>query len=247
MSRTYHAHDFARLAGITVRTLHHYDRLGLLKPAARSAAGYRLYSDRDLARLEQVVALKFIGFPLNQIRDLLSRKEIDLASALSLQRRILTEKREHLDRAIRAIGKAEQTVRSAAAHHDWDAFRSIIEVIQMQNRKEWMKKYFTPEQLANLSSRWSPEVQEQANRDWAELIKDAESAIAQGEDPQGEVGRKIGARRNKLIAQFTGGDAGIAKSLCNLYADESNWPSTFKRPYSDEVAAFFNAAGKKGD
>ena len=54
----------SELAGVTVRTLHHYDRLGLLRPAGRTAAGHRLYADRDLARLQQIVTLKFIGLPL---------------------------------------------------------------------------------------------------------------------------------------------------------------------------------------
>jgi len=60
--RTYQPHEFAKRAGVTIRALHHYDRLGLLKPSGRTAAGYRRYTDRDLVRLEQVVALKFIGF-----------------------------------------------------------------------------------------------------------------------------------------------------------------------------------------
>jgi DNA-binding transcriptional MerR regulator len=70
MSRTYKPHEYAKRAGVTVRRLHHYDRLALLKPSGRTAAGYRLYADRDFVRLEQIVALKFIGFPLSQIRDL---------------------------------------------------------------------------------------------------------------------------------------------------------------------------------
>ena len=78
MNRTYLAHEFARRAGVTVRALHHYDRLGLLNPSGRTRAGYRVYSDRDFARLEQIVALKFIGFPLFQIRELLRRKDTDL-------------------------------------------------------------------------------------------------------------------------------------------------------------------------
>jgi DNA-binding transcriptional MerR regulator len=73
VSRTYQPHEFARRAGVTVRALHHYDRLGLLEPSGRTSAGYRLYSDRDLVRLEQIVSLKFIGFPLNQISSELSR------------------------------------------------------------------------------------------------------------------------------------------------------------------------------
>ena len=66
-NRTYRAREFARLAGVTVRALHHYDRLGLLKPQ-RTQAGYRVYSEEDLKALEQIVALKFIGLPLKKIK-----------------------------------------------------------------------------------------------------------------------------------------------------------------------------------
>ena len=87
----------------------HHSGSAPLRPArvvetdGRMSAGYRLYSDRDLVRLEQIVALKFIGFPLSQIRDLQNRKNLDVAAALRQQRQIIAEKREHLDRAIRAI------------------------------------------------------------------------------------------------------------------------------------------------
>ena len=65
--KLFQAREFAALTGVTVRTLHHYDRLGLLKPSRYTRAGYRLYSERDLSRLEQIVALKFIGFSLKEI------------------------------------------------------------------------------------------------------------------------------------------------------------------------------------
>src|SRR5207248_10439792 len=74
----YHVQEFARRAGVTVRALHHYDQLGLLKPSGRSAAGYRLYRDADLVRLQQIVTLKFIGLSLQQIREALKRRDIGL-------------------------------------------------------------------------------------------------------------------------------------------------------------------------
>jgi len=82
MGRTYKPNEFAKRAGVTVRALH-YDRLGSLKPSGRTDAGYRVYSDHDFVRLEQIVALKFIGFPLSQIRDLLHRKDLDLAGRVA--------------------------------------------------------------------------------------------------------------------------------------------------------------------
>src|SRR5216683_6354922 len=109
-NKSYQPHQFAERAGVTVRALHYYDRIGLLSPSARTEAGYRLYTDRDLIRLEQIVALKFIGFPLSQIRDLLNRKDLDLSEMLRQQRQIIAEKRDHLDRAVGAIERAEQVV-----------------------------------------------------------------------------------------------------------------------------------------
>jgi len=85
VAESYHVHEFASLAGVTVRALHHYDRLGLLRPK-RTYAGYRLYHAGDLERLEQIVALKFLGIPLKQIRGVLERDGRELPSALRQQR-----------------------------------------------------------------------------------------------------------------------------------------------------------------
>ena len=64
--------EFASEAGVTVRTLHLYDRLGLLKPAALSDSGYRMYGEAELERLEHILALRFVGFNLDQIKELLA-------------------------------------------------------------------------------------------------------------------------------------------------------------------------------
>jgi len=114
----------------------------------------------------------------------------------------------------------------------------------MQTSKDWMKKYYTDEQLANLGQRWSPEVQADAERGWADLARDTEAAIARGVDPQSETGLKLAARRQALLSAFTGGDPGIEKSLKSLYADKANWPTTFKKPYSDAVDAFLCKAAE---
>lgn len=244
VNRTYQPHEFAKRAGVTIRALHHYDRLGLLKPSGRTAAGYRLYTDRDLVRLEQIVALKFIGFPLSQIRELLNRKDLDVVAALRQQRQIIAEKRDHLDRAIRAIERAEKLV-SSGENNDWEPFRKIIEVIQMQTKKDWMKKYYTEEQLSDLRKRWTPEVQAESERGWAELVRDVEAAIARGVRPESEAGLRLAERKQMLIDLFTGGDPGIAANLQKLSEDKANWPANFKKPLSDEVDNFLCEAAKR--
>jgi len=64
--------DLSKLTGVSVQTLHHYDRIGLLKPSMRLANGYRVYSEADLLQLQQIVALKFFGFSLAEIKSLLA-------------------------------------------------------------------------------------------------------------------------------------------------------------------------------
>ncbi len=98
----YRINEFATLTGVTVKALHHYDRLGLLKPK-RTRAGYRLYASGDRDRLEQITALKFIGLPLKQIKALLDSRSPRAAAALVAQRQILEEQRVRLGRAIQAI------------------------------------------------------------------------------------------------------------------------------------------------
>ncbi len=245
-ARMYKAKEFAERAGVTVRALHHYDRLGLLTPGGRTDAGYRLYSDRDLVRLEQILALKFIGFPLKEIRRLLKREAKDLPAVLRRQRKMILEKRRLLDLAAEAIRRAETAVASGKLE-DWEAIQKIIEVIHMQNDMDWTKKYYSEQALDALAKRQVPvEVMEQGQREWAELIKEVEAAV--GSDPAGAKAEALARRWRKLIEAFTGGDPEVQKGLNKFYADQGNWPQKFPKPYSDEAGAFICAAlaaGKK--
>ena len=238
-AQSYQAQEFAKRAGVTVRALHHYDRLGLLSPNGRTAAGYRLYGDRDLVRLEQILALKFIGFSLKEIQQLLKRDSKDLPAVLRRQRGMMEEKRRRLDLAIEAIRKAE----AAAVHDptDWEAFRKIIEVIHMQDNMDWTKKYYSEDARAAMATRnVSKEFIEQGQRDWAVLIQEVEASL--GEDPAGAKAQSLADRWCKLIEGFTGGNREVQQGLNKLYADQANWPSTFKKPFSDEAAAFIGKA-----
>jgi DNA-binding transcriptional MerR regulator len=241
----YLAREFAQRAGVTVRTLHHYDRLGLLRPRARTAAGYRLYGLGELTRLEQIVALKFLGFPLRQIRELLKADRRDLVVSLRQQRQIMEERRQRLDCAVRAIAAAEA---SAAAGHapDWDAFRNIIEVIHMQQDNTWTEKYFTPEQLALVRSGepWTPERQEQISRQWKELGQELNQAAEADLDSASPEAGALIDRHAALVAQFTKGDPSVVESLRKMWADRANWPQNhnMQLPYSEQAIAWISRA-----
>lgn len=226
--------EFGKLAGVTVRALHHYDRLGLLRPR-RTEAGYRVYCARDLERLEQIVALKFLGIPLKQIKAM-ERAELELPDALRMQRTVLEEKRKLLDRAILAIKAAERSI-APGRPADSALLTKIIEVIEMQNDNSWTEKYYSPEARAKIDERkkeWTPELQAQVSKQWTELFADVEAAL--DEDPASEKAQALAARWKALVAGFTGGDPEIGKGLNKLYADRPNWPAAAK----EQMAPFGN-------
>lgn len=234
----YRIQEFAERAGVTVRALHHYDRLDLLKPSERSASGHRRYAERDLQRLQQIVTLKFVGFSLRQIGEMLGRP-FDLRSALRLQLGLIREKRRYMDAAILAIEEAERAA-AAGVDPDPELLKNIVEAIEMQNNVEWMKSYYTPEQLEDLAKRGDPETLRRGERDWKALIQDVESSL--DADPASEKAQALLHRWTELIQAFTGGDPGIEANLRRLYSDQANWPSTFKKPYSDDVGEFIARA-----
>lgn len=100
--------EAARLTGVTVRTLHYYDKIGLLKPSAVTDAGYRVYSADDLARLQQILFFRELDFPLEDIRAILQDPAYDRQSALRRQRELLLQKRRRLDGLISLVEKTLQ-------------------------------------------------------------------------------------------------------------------------------------------
>jgi DNA-binding transcriptional MerR regulator len=96
----------ARLAGVTVRTLHHYDRIGLVVPGERTDGGYRLYGRRQVERLQEVLFFRELGFGLEEIRRIVDEPSYDRAAALARQRTLLVERAGHLQDLIEAVDGA---------------------------------------------------------------------------------------------------------------------------------------------
>src|SRR5258708_25433892 len=155
----YTTSQFAQKAAVTARTLRFYDKVGLLSPSQHTEAGHRLYSDEDLWSLQQILALKFLGLSLEEIKVCLQTDPERLQETLTTQKAMMREKRNQLDAVIQAIEKAETLLRSKQG--DWDSIINVIQVMQMEQNKEWVNNYLTPEQqqkMAELSKKaYSPE------------------------------------------------------------------------------------------
>ncbi|MFN2527719.1 MAG: MerR family transcriptional regulator [Candidatus Baltobacteraceae bacterium] len=233
------AGEFAEMAGVTVRTLHHYDELGLLRPAAKTEAGYRLYTLDDLARLTQINVLRFIGMPLKNIQEVLEGDVLELASALRMQRTIMMRKRGQIDAALAAIERAQATV-SRDVSAKWVALREVIETMKEQQDWQWVKQHYTPEQLERLGKRYDPAMQETYSNQWAEII--AQAQRLKNEDPASPQAQALAKRWSEMIHAFTKGEPDIEASLKEVYGDKESQPKGFANPIADEAGAFINKA-----
>ncbi len=227
---TFRIKEFAKLAGVTVRALHHYDRLGLLRAAHRSEGGYRLYCYDDLGRLERILVLRYLGLRLREIGDLLrapcgSGKD-SLAATLTRQQSVLRDRRNGLDRVIHAIQHAQASVVSAA-EPEWHLYQTILKEIHMQEAQNWTEKYYSAEGVEALRARrlsWTPELWTELRSKWQGLYSDIQSALDRGTPPDSAEGRALVARWMRLSDEFTLGNPELSAGFQRLYQDESNWP-----------------------
>jgi DNA-binding transcriptional MerR regulator len=114
--------EVAGLAGVSVRTLHHYDAIGLLSPSTHSEAGYRLYRTEDLERLQQILFFRELGFSLEEIRDVLDDPGFDPVEALVVQRELLAEKAARVEAMIGAVDRALEAAQKGIAMDEKDMF-----------------------------------------------------------------------------------------------------------------------------
>src|SRR3954452_6685183 len=198
--------ELAAASGLTVRTLHHWDEIGLLRPAERSGAGHRRYSSADVQRLYQIVALRGLGLSLEAISTAL---EDDLRAAVTSH---LARVDEQLAQ-VRDLRRRLRGILDAFDQLGEPSTDQIIETIEVMTMSE---RYYTPEQLEQLEARRNTLGEEgmaKAQQDWADLIADLEAERRAGKYPRNPSVQPLAARKQPLIGAFTGGDPGIAESL----------------------------------
>jgi DNA-binding transcriptional MerR regulator len=183
--RRYTVRQLAEMAGISVRTLHHYDHIGLLRPGDRTHAGYRLYAADDLLRLQQILFYKELDFSLEDIRQILDAPGFDRVAALQSHRRMLQRRGERLDQLIRTIDK------------------TILKLTEdkMELSDADLYEGFTPEQ----AERYQREAREMYD---PKLVAESERRIRKLSKQQWQAVKEDGHRVTQLIASLADRDPG---------------------------------------
>ena len=223
--------DLSKLTGVSIQTLHYYDRIDLLKPSVRFTNGYRLYSENDLLKLQQIIALKFFGFELAQIKTLLA-DNVEVYEHLLMQAQLLEKKAKTLFEASQTL-KNIVTSYSGNKSIPWKTIIKLIEVYYMtqQLEKTWVGKVFTPEELKqyasfeqDLKTRFSAKDEQVFKKAWADLVAQINSNL--DKDPKSEFGVDVAKRCMDLINGLYG------KEHANL--KHSIWENGFKKGQMDK-------------
>jgi DNA-binding transcriptional MerR regulator len=238
----YTVSQLAKMAGVSVRMLHHYDALGLLTPSARTAAGYRLYQGQDLLRLQQILFFKELDLPLNQIRAILDDPAFDQVQALKAHRRMLEKRTERLARLLKTIDKT--------------ILRLTEDTMEMTDAE--LYEGFTPEQVERyereVKELYDPVLVEESKRRIRKLSKAQWQAVKQeGDDitraialladraPGDPEVQKLIAQHHAWIENFYTASAEVYRGLGQLYASHPEFRARYDQ-YRLGLADFMQAA-----
>jgi DNA-binding transcriptional MerR regulator len=220
MKNGYLVKEFAKLTKVTVRTLHYYGQLGLLKPSFERANGYRVYTDADLLKLQQIVTLKFMGFSLGQIRELLDSKGYEAVKSLKVQAEAVKDEIARLRQASRAIEQVLTLLETKGRIHRQKLIK-IMEVIQMGEdiKKTWHGKFFTEGELKEfqeVGKKYSPEMAAAYQHRWAELIEEVKRNLAA--DPASEIAQSLAKRWKDLLDEAYGSHPELKARIGQAYS-----------------------------
>jgi len=223
----------AAVTGVSVRTLHHYDHIGLVVPSVRTPAGYRGYTDADIERLHLVLAYRSVGMPLDEIRALLDEPSADVLGHLRRQHGLLLEQAERLQRTIKAVEEL------------MNARRKGVQLTAEEQVEIFGTSAFGEEYAAEAGERWGEtdawkqslqRVSQFSRQDWIAIKAEGEAlleALAQakrgGVKPGSAEANELAARHRSSIERSYDCDDEIHRNLVGTYlADER-----FTRYYDD--------------
>jgi len=241
--KAYTVSQLATMAGVSVRTLHHYDQIGLLRPTARTAAGYRLYAERDLLRLQQILFFKEIELPLSEVRTILDDPQFDQVRALTQHRQALLKRGERLtqllatiDKTIHRLTEGDETMMT-----DEELYEGFTKE-QIERYKRETRERYDPALVAESERRVSRMSREQ----WAAIKAEGDqvtreiAALADRSPGDAEV-QALMARHHAWIEHFYPCSAEVYRGLGKGYAENAEFRATYDR-YRHGLADFMQSA-----
>jgi MerR family transcriptional regulator, thiopeptide resistance regulator len=224
--------ELAELASVTVRTLHHYDRLGLLSPSGRTPAGHRRYEAVDLERLQRVLFYRELGFPLEEISTLLDEGADDPVAQLERQHRLLTERARRLRRMAEAVASTVRARRAGVTLTPEEMFEVFGDFDPADHAEEAEQRWGDTEEYRESRRRTSA----YRPADWAQITAEARginqrmaAAMAAGEPPDGSIATGLAEEHRRHISRwFYPCSYEIHRGLAQMYVDDPRFAKGYE-------------------
>ncbi|EJO5347721.1 MerR family transcriptional regulator [Clostridium botulinum] len=243
----YKVKEIADMAGISVRMLHHYDKIGLLKPESISAAGYRLYTNENLDRLQQILFFKELNFPLKEIKIILDSPNFNRKEALKTHKQLLLEKKLRLEKIIHSIDKTIDGIEGGVKMDK----KEIFEVFNMAEIESHQKKYSEEVKRKYGNSSAYKEYNEKTSKyekeDWNNIMKNwdiiyKKLASLMDKDPaNNEVQQAIHQFRDHISKNFYECTPEIFRGLGELYVNDERFTANIDK-YKVGLSKFLREA-----
>jgi DNA-binding transcriptional MerR regulator len=233
----------ANLAGVTTRTLHHYDQIGLLKPTSIGRNGYRYYADEALYRLQQILFYRELGMPLKEIRLIVGRGDFDVLAALETHRSALQAEASRLRRLIRTIDRTTRHLKGHRPMQPKKLFEGFSEEVQDELASEAAQRW-DPETVRRSNKRWkgySPEekrrVLDEGNALYAEIAAVMPKGAASPE------AQRLVARWHQHMKYFWSPTDQQLAGLADLYNEDPRFRRNYEA-FAPGLAGFMREAVK---
>lgn len=243
----YTVKKLSELSGVTIRTLHFYEEIGLLKPAYHGSNGYRYYEEKELLQRQQILFFKELGFSLKQIQKVLGRDDFDQLSALYSHRKSLNQEWEKIGLLLKTIDKTIKHLKGKKKMKDKEIFDGFN--IGLVTKAKGGESYFAAEAIV-LKSVKDPNIeqrgktfQENITKTAHAIFKDLVYCIERGLDPASDEVQRIIKKHHTFAEKIHNASQEVYKAMAQLYQEHPEFRKQLD-PFHPQLAEFMAQAMK---
>jgi DNA-binding transcriptional MerR regulator len=230
----YSVNQLAELAGVTVRTLHHYDAVGLLRPARGTRNGYRQYGNAELLRLQQILFFREIDLPLEEIKGILDRPGFDLAHALRDHRELIARKRKRLDSLLTTIDQTIAKLTKQTPMDDKDLYTGFskqqTEAYAAEAKQRWGNTDAYKQSIGKYEA-LTPEQKLKMKNDADAFMREIADLV--GQDPKSPAVQSLIAKHFEGLRFFYEPTLEIYRGLGTMYVEDKRFSAYFEKYHPD--------------
>ncbi len=230
-TKHYSVSELASMAGVSVRTLHHYDRIGLLRPASRTDAGYRRYGEEEALRLQQILFFKELDLSLEEIREILDDPHFDLVAALHQHRTLLQQRARRLSRLLETVDRTLQRLTEGSMPmRDEELYEGFAPETAARYRREAREMY--GDEVVEASER---KARSMSKAEWqaigaeSEVIHQELAPLVAPHAPDAPEGQALVARHHAWIEHFYPAPAEVYTGLAQTYTDHPEFRAFYEK------------------